>query len=316
MLAVEHTRSVVAALGPAGTGKTYLAIAKAVEALEQNRVGRIVLSRPAVEAGESLGFLPGDLQDKLAPYLGRTFPLVQGGLGGEIKLQGSIASSLHVGGNLSLADAALREGIISEAATALPTLTSTQDITVDLPAARSELTDVEINVAGIQVTIKGVVHTFTTTPQLDLQVATNTFTPTALLTQLPMLASMVPTSTDVRGNVQLQATVKGAPHDLRAEAQIDLQEIVLKSGSFSGGPPPPVQQMLLAGDLDRRSVSGSQVFPIFPLLAQGWALLDAHDIAIPSRRALQGTLLPSVWTLFNADGVLALRQLMTSGGIW
>jgi len=61
--------SVVAAVGPAGTGKTYLAIAKAVEALEQNRVGRIVLSRPAVEAGESLGFLPGDLQDKLAPYL-------------------------------------------------------------------------------------------------------------------------------------------------------------------------------------------------------------------------------------------------------
>ena len=52
--------SVVAALGPAGTGKTYLAIAKAVEALRQNRVGRIVLTRPAVEAGESLGFLPGD----------------------------------------------------------------------------------------------------------------------------------------------------------------------------------------------------------------------------------------------------------------
>ena len=61
--------SVVAALGPAGTGKTYLAIAKAVESLEENRIGRIVLSRPAVEAGESLGFLPGDLQDKLAPYL-------------------------------------------------------------------------------------------------------------------------------------------------------------------------------------------------------------------------------------------------------
>ena len=61
--------SVVVSLGPAGTGKTYLAIAKAVEALEQHRVERIVLSRPAVEAGESLGFLPGDLQDKLAPYL-------------------------------------------------------------------------------------------------------------------------------------------------------------------------------------------------------------------------------------------------------
>ncbi len=68
MDAVEE-RSVVLALGPAGTGKTYLAIAKAVEALEKGRASRIVLSRPAVEAGESLGFLPGDLQDKLAPYL-------------------------------------------------------------------------------------------------------------------------------------------------------------------------------------------------------------------------------------------------------
>ena len=63
------TNSVVLALGPAGTGKTYLAIAKAVEALESGKVQRIVLSRPAVEAGESLGFLPGDLQEKLAPYL-------------------------------------------------------------------------------------------------------------------------------------------------------------------------------------------------------------------------------------------------------
>src|SRR5918992_734346 len=62
-------KNLVLALGPAGTGKTYLAIAKAVEALESGRVGRIVLSRPAVEAGESLGFLPGDMEDKLAPYL-------------------------------------------------------------------------------------------------------------------------------------------------------------------------------------------------------------------------------------------------------
>jgi phosphate starvation-inducible PhoH-like protein len=66
--AIEE-RSVILALGPAGTGKTYLAIAKAVEALEAGRCSRIVLSRPAVEAGESLGFLPGDLNEKLAPYL-------------------------------------------------------------------------------------------------------------------------------------------------------------------------------------------------------------------------------------------------------
>jgi phosphate starvation-inducible PhoH-like protein len=62
-------RSLVLALGPAGTGKTYLAIAKAVDALESGRANRIVLSRPAVEAGESLGFLPGDIGEKLAPYL-------------------------------------------------------------------------------------------------------------------------------------------------------------------------------------------------------------------------------------------------------
>jgi phosphate starvation-inducible PhoH-like protein len=63
------SKSLVLALGPAGTGKTYLAIAKAVEALEAGRVARIVLSRPAVEAGESIGFLPGEMEDKLAPYL-------------------------------------------------------------------------------------------------------------------------------------------------------------------------------------------------------------------------------------------------------
>ncbi len=59
----------VFAAGAAGTGKTYLAVAKGVEALESGRVRRIVLSRPAVEAGESLGFLPGDMEEKLSPYL-------------------------------------------------------------------------------------------------------------------------------------------------------------------------------------------------------------------------------------------------------
>jgi len=62
-------KNLVLALGPAGTGKTYLAIAKAVEALEAGRIGRIVLSRPAIEAGESIGYLPGDMEEKLAPYL-------------------------------------------------------------------------------------------------------------------------------------------------------------------------------------------------------------------------------------------------------
>jgi len=56
-------------LGPAGTGKTYLAVACAVSMLIEGRVDRIILSRPAVEAGERLGFLPGDMRDKIDPYL-------------------------------------------------------------------------------------------------------------------------------------------------------------------------------------------------------------------------------------------------------
>jgi len=60
---------IVVGIGPAGTGKTYLAMAAAVDALSRKRVRRIVLARPAVEAGESLGFLPGDLQAKVDPYL-------------------------------------------------------------------------------------------------------------------------------------------------------------------------------------------------------------------------------------------------------
>jgi phosphate starvation-inducible protein PhoH and related proteins len=60
---------VVIGIGPAGTGKTYLAVACAVDALYKKRVRRIVLARPAVEAGENLGFLPGDLQEKVDPYL-------------------------------------------------------------------------------------------------------------------------------------------------------------------------------------------------------------------------------------------------------
>jgi phosphate starvation-inducible protein PhoH and related proteins len=66
--AIVHN-DIVVAIGPAGTGKTYLAVAAAVDALRKNRVRRIVLARPAVEAGENLGFLPGDVQEKVDPYL-------------------------------------------------------------------------------------------------------------------------------------------------------------------------------------------------------------------------------------------------------
>src|SRR5205085_12519456 len=63
----EH--DIVVGIGPAGTGKTFLAMAAAVDALTKKRVRRIILARPAVEAGENLGFLPGDMQAKVDPYL-------------------------------------------------------------------------------------------------------------------------------------------------------------------------------------------------------------------------------------------------------
>ena len=66
--AIEQS-DIVLGVGPAGTGKTYLAMAEAVAFLTSKRVNRIILARPAVEAGEKLGFLPGDLQDKINPYL-------------------------------------------------------------------------------------------------------------------------------------------------------------------------------------------------------------------------------------------------------
>ena len=68
-LSAIRKNDIVVGIGPAGTGKTYLGVAMAVDALSRKRVRRIILTRPAVEAGEALGFLPGDIQDKVDPYL-------------------------------------------------------------------------------------------------------------------------------------------------------------------------------------------------------------------------------------------------------
>ena len=72
-----NRHDIVFGVGPAGTGKTYLAMAMAVAALKQDQVNRIVLTRPAVEAGEALGFLPGDLREKIMPYLRPLYDALQ-----------------------------------------------------------------------------------------------------------------------------------------------------------------------------------------------------------------------------------------------
>ena len=73
----SQTNEIVFTIGPAGTGKTYLAVAIALAALKAKKVNRIILSRPAVEAGESLGFLPGDLSEKVNPYLKPLFDALE-----------------------------------------------------------------------------------------------------------------------------------------------------------------------------------------------------------------------------------------------
>ncbi len=82
MEAIE-SKALTLAIGPAGTGKTYLAIAAAVKALEESRIDRIVLSRPAIEAGEALGYLPGTMEEKMAPYLRPLYDALSDRLGGK-----------------------------------------------------------------------------------------------------------------------------------------------------------------------------------------------------------------------------------------
>ena len=93
LLDAIDNRNLIVAAGPAGTGKTYLAIAKAVEALEAKKVSRIILSRPAVEAGENLGFLPGGLEDKLAPYLRPLYDALTERMGGK-RLKALLAENI------------------------------------------------------------------------------------------------------------------------------------------------------------------------------------------------------------------------------
>ncbi len=82
MQAIEEY-NLTLAVGPAGTGKTYIAISKAVEALEKGEVERIILSRPAMEAGESIGYLPGGLDEKMAPYLRPLYDALGDRMGGK-----------------------------------------------------------------------------------------------------------------------------------------------------------------------------------------------------------------------------------------
>ena len=84
-----RSKMITFGIGPAGTGKTYLAMAMAIKAFRQDEVARIILTRPAIEAGEKLGFLPGDLQSKIDPYLRPLYDALYEIMGAETFLKNS-----------------------------------------------------------------------------------------------------------------------------------------------------------------------------------------------------------------------------------
>ncbi|HEY1825700.1 MAG TPA: PhoH family protein [Acidimicrobiales bacterium] len=154
-------------IGPAGTGKSYLAVAQAVQALHRRQVNRIVLTRPAVEAGENLGFLPGDLMAKVDPYLRPLYDALYDMLGAEG------AQRLVANGTIEVAPLAFMRGrtlndsfiILDEAQNTTPEqmkmfLTRigfnsravvTGDVTqVDLNGKRSGMTDIERILSGVE----------------------------------------------------------------------------------------------------------------------------------------------------------------------
>jgi phosphate starvation-inducible PhoH-like protein len=163
-----HNHDLVFGLGPAGTGKTYLAVAMAVAMMVKGRIDRLVLSRPAVEAGERLGFLPGDLKDKVDPYLRPLYDALYDMLPGD-----QVMNRLQ-NGDIEVAPIAFMRGrtlsncfiILDEAQNTTPVqmkmfltrlgensrMVVTGDLTqVDLPAgARSGLTDAVETLGGVE----------------------------------------------------------------------------------------------------------------------------------------------------------------------
>ena len=160
----DHT--VVFGIGPAGTGKTYLAMAKAVQALQRREVAKIILTRPAVEAGERLGYLPGSLEDKIDPYLRPLFDAVGS------MMDADVVPKLLASGTIEVAPLAYMRGrtlnesfvILDEAQNTTPEqmkmfltrlgygskMVVTGDITqVDLPLAASGLRVVDKILRGV-----------------------------------------------------------------------------------------------------------------------------------------------------------------------
>ena len=176
----------------------------------------------------------------LAPYLGPRPPLTEGQLSADITAQGKLGTALDIDGFVALDKAVLPNSSGAGKPISLPKVALTQDATVNLVNAVLQLTEARLDVASLQTTLKGTVKQFNTTPQLDLELGTNQFSVAKLLSDLPMLASAVPDSTDVNATVQLQASLKGNTEQIVSTSQINVQQLDLK---MADSPPVSLPQV-------------------------------------------------------------------------
>jgi AsmA protein len=176
----------------------------------------------------------------LAPYLGPQPPLTEGQLSVDITAQGKLGTALDIDGSVALDKAVLPDSSGAGKPINLPKVALTQDATVNLATAVLQLTEARLDVASLQTTLKGTVKQFNTTPQLDLELGTNQFSLAKLLSDLPMLASVVPDSTDVNATVQLQASLKGNTEQIVSTSQINVQKLALK---MADSPPVSLPQV-------------------------------------------------------------------------
>ena len=171
----------------------------------------------------------------VVPYLGESPALTAGVLGTDLTVQGTLADALHIKGQLTLRDATMPDATGQGAPTALPNLALHPNLALKLDQAHLAVTDTRIDLGFLQATLQGTIASFTTTPQLDLRVDTAHFDPAKVMSQLPMLASALPQPAALQGDLKLQATIRGTPTHLNADAQVTAQSLSLKSGSFHGG---------------------------------------------------------------------------------
>ena len=161
----------------------------------------------------------------LRPYIGPEPALTAGQLNLDLQVRGTLGSTLDMDGVVSLKQAVLADTTGKNKPIPLPDVTLTQDATVDMAQATVELTEVRLDMAPIQATVKGMIEQFKTAPRFDLRLATNAFALGDVFSRLPMLAQALRDDTKAQGRLQLQATATGTTDHVRSTATIEFHEL-------------------------------------------------------------------------------------------